>query len=470
MTTTQTPPSCVAAILTADGAVRITSPEGVTTDEVGDVLGARAKLMNRLFDRARQLDQPVDVRVEDPDCIAFIRVHADGQTRAITEGDWQEARSVQHGPESDGPEPDGLNRADSADDVIDLRSESMPDRPAGPGDVVQALTQLADPSPDVRELADAAVDSWGDRADLVAAADLPEDVLDGLMNHCVIPFVREGVAGNPATRAETLADLALDDDVPVRAAVASNPNLWPRTMIELAEDPEPTVRAALSTNPAAALFLGGAATPTTHRRRNRRVLIAAVAAVAIGLLGIIGVNLVTAASQPTAPATTATAWNGMTLPVSTSDGPSTFGATASGFAHTELGAALAATNLSVRIDPYAGSDSFDPTISKQTFGGDPEALLQATNKRYQDQATKAGVSDGDPIPTSTGAIVGYRIDDYSADGPTTVHLLVTAPDGQQLDFAIDVIWSDGDYRLVDPTRSTTFVRTSAEDSSSYTIW
>lgn len=466
MTTTQTPPFRVAAVLTADGAVRITSPDGVTTDEVGDVLGARARLMNQLFDRARQIDQPIDVQVEDPVCIAYIRVYADGRTHEIAQGEWRSPQPAPPSHSSDGPSAEVSSPAEP--EIIDLRQPSPPGQ-TGWEDVAQALTKLADPSPDVRESADAAVDSWGDRADLVAAADLPASVLDALVAHCTIPFVREGVAGNPATSAPTLAELAFDEDVPVRAAVASNPNIWPDTMAQLAKDTEPVVRAALSTNPAAALFLSGAAAPTTRPRRGRRMLIAAAAAATIGLVGIVGAN-VFASSQQSAAATTATAWNGMTLPVSTSDGPSTFGDTASGFAHTELGAALAAANLSVRIDPYAGSDSFDPTITEQTFGGDPDALLRATNKRYQQQAATAGVSDGAPIPTSTGAISGYRIADYNADGPTTVHLLVTAPDGQPLDFAIEVIWSDGDYRLVDPTRSSTFVRTTADDPSRYTVW
>lgn len=485
---TSEPSMCVAASLGTQGDVRLRTAAGEKTLEAGDLPGARAALTNWLHEQARQVGRPIDVRVEDPDAVSFMRVHPDARVHLISPDEWREPQPrTESRPQT--TEEDATNAPRDPVGAADIPDTPSAPQPTGPeptgaaeptaakssggtsaAEVVEVLTQLADPRPDVRDRADAVVDSWGDRADLVAAADLPADVLDALASNCAIPFVREGVASNPATGAATLADLALDSDAPVRAAVAANPNIWSQTMAQLAQDPEPVVRAALTTNPAGALFLGGG---RTGRRRHGRVLfgaaVAALVLVGAVLVGVLGWNPLPGWA-PSATAMTATAWNGMTLPVSSSDGPTTFGDTASGFAHTQVGAALAAANLSVRIDPYAGPESFSPTITEQTFGGDPQALLKATNRRYQQQAIKAGISDGSPIPTSTGTILGYRIADYSADGPTTVHLLVSAPDGQQLDFGIDVIWSQGDYRLVDPSRSTTFVRSTTQDSSGYTMW
>jgi hypothetical protein len=123
---------------------------------------------------------------------------------------------------------------------------------------------------------------------------------------------------------------------------------------------------------------------------------------------------------------------------------------------------MAAAHLSVRIDPYAGPQSFTPTILTQTPGGDPAALLGATQARY----TAAG-GDGGPIPTSTGQIAGWRAQDWTPDAPTTIHLRVTSPDGTATDYGITVVWVDGDYHLLDPTRDDTFTTTPAQPAENY---
>ena len=69
------------------------------------------------------------------------------------------------------------------------------------------------------------------------------------------------------------------------------------------------------------------------------------------------------------------------------------------------------------------------------------------------------ITDGGPIPTSTGQILGWTTDGWAPDAPTTVHLLVTSPDGTDTDYAIAVVWVDGDYQLIDPTRADTFTTT-----------
>ena len=178
--------------------------------------------------------------------------------------------------------------------------------------------------------------------------------------------------------------------------------------------------------------------------------------------GYAAVSTLGADPAPTAAATATAAWNGMALPAGP-DGPTDPGGdVATGFARTELGAAMAAAHLSVRIDPYAGPASFEPTITTQTHGGDPGALLAATRDRY----TALG-GDGGPIPTTTGQITGWRIDGWTPDTPTTVHLRVAGPAGAATDYGIAVVWVDGDYALVDPTRADTFTTRPADDPTSY---
>jgi hypothetical protein len=207
-----------------------------------------------------------------------------------------------------------------------------------------------------------------------------------------------------------------------------------------------------------------AADPASTRlpRRALGLLGAAAAVVLLTVGGYAAVTTLGAAPAPTTSATATAAWNGMALPAGP-DGPTDpAGDVATGFARTELGAAMAAAHLSVRIDPYAGPASFEPTITTQTLGGDPGALLAATRDRY---TSLGGV--GGPIPTTTGQITGWRIDGWTPDAPTTVHLRVAGPSGTATDYGIAVVWVDGDYALVDPTRADTFTTRPADDPTSY---
>ena len=180
--------------------------------------------------------------------------------------------------------------------------------------------------------------------------------------------------------------------------------------------------------------------------------------------GYAAVSTLGADPAPTASATATSTVRGMGWPCrpAPTGPPTRRGDVATGFARTELGAAMAAAHLSVRIDPYAGPASFEPTITTQTHGGDPGALLAATRDRY----TALG-GDGGPIPTTTGQITGWRIDGWTPDAPTTVHLRVAGPAGAATDYGIAVVWVDGDYALVDPTRADTFTTRPADDPTSY---
>ena len=389
------------------------------------------------------------------------------------------------------------------------------------------LALATDPDPAIRARALAELADWPDDPTPVADAELPADRLDRLAR-CDLAWVRVGVAANPGTSQSTLAALATSADPDVQATLATRYDLTADLLLLLATAGTPKVQAALSRNPSAT-FLTHPATPVpdpagtplpstladpdpgatahpdpgpdlvgpagvvcvapaeqdTHptppppiptaaaadpapTRLPRRVLGLLGAAAAVALLTLGGYTAVnTLGDDPAATASATVPWNGMSLPAGP-DGPTDpAGDVAAGFAHTEAGAAMAAAHLSVRIDAYAGPASFDPTITTQTFGGDPGALLTATQARYDAAADRAGISDGGPIPTSTGQILGWTTDGWAPDYPTTVHLLVTSPDGTDTDYAIGVVWVDGDYQLIDPTRDDTFTTSPAADAGTY---
>jgi len=164
----------------------------------------------------------------------------------------------------------------------------------------------------------------------------------------------------------------------------------------------------------------------------------------------------------TAPITT---WRwertGMLLPVSSADGPQNLDDSASGFAQTPLGAALAAAHLSVRIDPMSGPDVYRQTIQNQ-MAGDTARVIAAVDAQYQGEA-----GQGQRVQPAT--ISAYRIDDYSPT-LTTVHLLVASPTGTSTDFAVPVTWDNarGDWLLQAPADDATSVFPTADPGAGYT--
>lgn len=143
-------------------------------------------------------------------------------------------------------------------------------------------------------------------------------------------------------------------------------------------------------------------------------------------------------------------WHGIALPVSATSGPRVQGATASGFEHSALGAAIAAANLLVRVDPQAGASVFEPTLATQVVG-DAERLSQAV----RDQAD-SGSGDG----ASPGRLIGWRIDSDPTGGQVVVHLAVDDGTAAGLDFAVPLAWVDGDWRI-DAAASGLFFPTTA---------
>ena len=478
----------VTATITPTGVLTVWGLAGdpLVVDE-GAPAAARNALINLLAQHAQTLGGPVAAAARTPAGPWYLSVAPTGQTVPIDPAAFAGV---------DLPDLDPQFTLAGAEAVFAAAQDSPP---------AATLALASDPDPAIRATAAARLATWADDPTPVADAQLPGSRLEVLAG-CSLGWVRAGVAANPGTEPSTLAGLVDDPDPLVRLALAARFDLAPELTVQLASDPDQRVRVELTRNPAASFLTRGAAgpgatgppnawrpsaehptgstgpdepataaaDPPTRSRSGHRGRVVATAA--LGVVALIGggyaaVTVASAHTEPTAAAATAppgtALWNGMALPAGP-DGPTDpAAAVATGFAHTEAGAAMAAAHLSVRIDPYAGPASFTPTITDQTYGGDPAALLAVTRARYESAAARAGVPDGQPIPISTGQIRGWRAEGWTPTGPTTVHLRVAGADGTDTDYAITVVWVDTDYALLDPTRADTFTTSPVTDPTTY---
>lgn len=153
---------------------------------------------------------------------------------------------------------------------------------------------------------------------------------------------------------------------------------------------------------------------------------------------------------------------GFRLPASPTAGPRVaVDGRASGFARTDLGAALAAVHISIRTGALVGPGVYGPTITEQVVGPHAERLRTRTDAEYNQERTAAGVASGEPLFTDCAAsgpgcsrVLGYEITRRDGDD-IVVHLLVHALDAapgatELFDARMTVRWSDGDWRLVAP--------------------
>ena len=180
-------------------------------------------------------------------------------------------------------------------------------------------------------------------------------------------------------------------------------------------------------------------------------------AVMVVLLGI-GFLMSGPGEPSTAAAVTPTAshtFQGVAMPVSDEAGPAQFDdATASGFAHTDAGAAMAGLHLTVRSDARTGPTVFEPLLQQQVTGdpGAIKAMVENRRTEYTKWAQFKGVTDNGPvILPGAFSFVGWKIADWSTSGPVTVHLLVEDPKTLTLYDVAPVVEWDGaanDYKLV----------------------
>jgi hypothetical protein len=144
------------------------------------------------------------------------------------------------------------------------------------------------------------------------------------------------------------------------------------------------------------------------------------------------------------------------VPASVNHGPKRWSRTqASGFSRTNHGAALAAANITARLDPYRGPTIFRPAFTQQTVGH-TRTILAATEDHYRAVVELLGLRTGQPIPPSATspwvAAVGWQA--TGCRNACVVRLLTPLQD-KHLQFEVPVVWHDGDWRvrLPSPTRA-----------------
>jgi hypothetical protein len=211
-------------------------------------------------------------------------------------------------------------------------------------------------------------------------------------------------------------------------------------------------------------------------RARRRLLLAMVAAICVlggGLAFGLSVGSPVTAGTPASAATGASSggqdqqvptvslsglrWSdlyGVELPVSAQAGPHyTNSGMAAGFAHSPLGALLAAVNIGVRANAQWGPRIFTAVIRRQVTGPDAAALLANCEAAYGQASQSRHVTGGQPLGTVDVTEEGFR---WVAYTPAAAILdLVSAGPGDQgstvrASTQIEAVWDGGDWKLVAP--------------------
>ena len=145
---------------------------------------------------------------------------------------------------------------------------------------------------------------------------------------------------------------------------------------------------------------------------------------------------------------------GVELPVSAQAGPyDTSGGVAAGFAHSPLGALLAAVNIGVRANAQWGPRIFTTVIRGQVTGPDAAALLAGCQAAYDQAAQSDGVTGGQPLGTVDVTEQAFRWITYT---PAAAILdLVSAGPGAsgatvRASVQMEVVWDGGDWKVVAP--------------------
>jgi hypothetical protein len=149
-----------------------------------------------------------------------------------------------------------------------------------------------------------------------------------------------------------------------------------------------------------------------------------------------------------------TGFYGVELPVSGQAGPyDTSAGVAAGFAHSPLGALLAAVNIGVRANAQWGPRIFGTVIRGQVTGPDAAALLAGCQAAYDQAAQSDGVTGEQPLGAVDVTEQAFRWITYT---PAAAILdLVSAGPGASgatvhASVQMEVIWDGGDWKVVAP--------------------
>jgi hypothetical protein len=145
---------------------------------------------------------------------------------------------------------------------------------------------------------------------------------------------------------------------------------------------------------------------------------------------------------------------GIELPFSVQAGPyDTRGGLAAGFAHSPLGALLAAVNIGVRANAQWGPAIFGPEIRGHVTGAGAAALLAGCQAAYTQAGQSDGVTGGRPLGDVDAAEEAFRWVAYTP--ASAVIDLVSAGPGSQgttvrASTRLRVLWDRTDWVLVAP--------------------
>ncbi|HCT80704.1 MAG TPA: hypothetical protein DGT23_29880 [Micromonosporaceae bacterium] len=133
------------------------------------------------------------------------------------------------------------------------------------------------------------------------------------------------------------------------------------------------------------------------------------------------------------------------VPVSGTDGPAQVGGCrASGYAHTPVGALIAAAQISTRSGYSAGRQCWEPALTGQfVASADRDTLLGLLNN-----ADAAGHPAA--APGELAQISGFRFVSYTGD-TAVIGLIRRTPQGSHAQTTLTVQWADGDWKLVAPS-------------------
>ena len=148
------------------------------------------------------------------------------------------------------------------------------------------------------------------------------------------------------------------------------------------------------------------------------------------------------------------AYHGVELPSSPLAGPrDSAGGLASGFADTPLGALVAAVNIAVRANPQWGPGVFTPTIRGQVTGPDAAALLASCQASYEQAASAAGITAGQPLGSAYVTEQAFRWVVYSPSD-ATIDLVSAGPGSDGVTARavtrVQVTWDGADWKVVAP--------------------
>ena len=124
-----------------------------------------------------------------------------------------------------------------------------------------------------------------------------------------------------------------------------------------------------------------------------------------------------------------------------------------GFAHSPLGALLAAVNIGVRANAQWGPRIFTAVIRGQVTGPDAAALLAACRAAYGQASRSDGVTGGQPLGDMDVTEEAFRWVTYTP-AAAIIDLVSAAPGSQgttvRASTQVEVVWDDGDWMVIAP--------------------